>query len=322
MADVTDVGNVCQNPGRANASYRFLVPDEQSDGSCLLLNQACRIAGLDPESARLLRMGSNAVYRLSTSVIVRISRSGVDVDGARRTVAVARWLESVGYPSVRAVDVDVDQPIVIDDRAVTFWQAVSDDGDEYASVGEVARVLVELHRLVAPEDLNLPSLEPFDKAAHRIEANDWLSSTDRDFLTKTLTQVRESYARLDFVLPQGVIHGDANVGNVLHDFNGNPVAIDLDGFAVGPREWDLALTAIYYDSFGWHTREEYETFVRVYGFDIMKWSGYPVMRAVREFLMVPWVAQKAGESPRLAAEARKRISALRTGASRKDWEPW
>jgi hypothetical protein len=41
--------------------------------------------------------------------------------------------------------------------------------------------------------------------------------------------------------------------------------IDLDGFAVGPREWDLALTAIYYDSFGWHTREEYEDFVRVYG---------------------------------------------------------
>ena len=90
------------------------------------------------------------------------------------------------------------------------------------------------------------------------------------------------------------------------------MVIDLDGFAIGPREWDLALTAIYYDSFGWHTREEYETFVRVYGFDIMKWPGYPVMRAVREFLMVTWVIQKADESPRVAAEARKRITALRT----------
>jgi thiamine kinase-like enzyme len=278
------------------------------------------MAGLDSESARLLRIGSNAVYRLSAPVIVRISRPGVDVNGAHRTVAVARWLESVGYPSVRAVD--VDQPIVIDDRAVTFWQAVSDDGDEYASVGEVAQVLVELHRLVAPKDLNLPSLEPFDKAAQRIEANDWLSSRDRDFLTETLGKVRQSYGELDFVLPQGVIHGDANVGNVLHDSDGNPVVIDLDGFAIGPREWDLALTAIYYDSFGWHTREEYETFVRVYDFDIMKWPGYPVMRAVREFLMVPWIIQQAGESPRLAAEARKRIRALRTGTSRKDWKPY
>jgi aminoglycoside phosphotransferase len=300
----------------------FFVPDEQSDGSYAVLNLACRIAGLDPESARLLRMGSNAVYRLSAPVIARISRSGVDVDDARRTVAVAIWLESVGYPSVRAVEVDVDQPIVIDGHAVTFWQAVSDDGDEFASVGEVAQVLMELHKLIAPDDLGLPSLEPFDKAAKRIEANDWLSSADRDFLTETLTRMQESYGALDFVLPRGVIHGDANVGNVLHDWGGNPVVIDLDGFSIGPREWDLALTAIYYDSFGWHTREEYETFVRVYGFDIMKWPGYPVMRAVREFLMVPWVIQKAGESPRVAAEARKRISALRTGASRKDWEPY
>jgi aminoglycoside phosphotransferase (APT) family kinase protein len=286
----------------------------------VVLNQACRLAGLDPESARLLRMGSNAVYRLSAPVITRISRPGADVDDARRTVAVARWLESVGYPSVRAID--VDQPVVIDGHAVTFWQAVSDGGEEYASVGEVAQVLVDLHRLVAPDNLSLPPLEPFDKAAKRIETNDWLSSADRGFLTETLAQMRESYGKLHFVLPQGVIHGDANVGNVLHDWNGNPVVIDLDSFAIGPREWDLALTAIYYDSFGWHTLEEYETFVRAYGFDIMKWPGYPVMRAVREFLMVPWVIQKAAESPRVAAEARKRISALRTGASRKDWKPY
>jgi hypothetical protein len=62
--------------------------------------------------------------------------------------------------------------------------------------------------------------------------------------------------------------------------------------------------------------------VDVYGFDIMQWPGYPVMRAVREFLMVAWVIQKANESERVAAEASKRIGALRTGASRKDWKPY
>ena len=49
----------------------------------------------------------------------------------------------------------------------------------------------------------------------------------------------------------------------------------LDGFAIGHREWDLALTAVYYDSFGWHTREEYETFARLYGFNIMHLAGLP-----------------------------------------------
>lgn len=142
------------------------------------------------------------------------------------------------------------------------------------------------------------------------------------FLAGQLTELQAEYVSLEFVLPQGVIHGDASIGNVLHGRNGEPVVIDLDGFAIGPREWDLALTAIYYDSFGWHTHEEYETFARVYGFDIMQWPGYPVMRAVREFLMVTWVIQQAGDNQKAVAEANKRITALRTGGSRKDWDAY
>jgi thiamine kinase-like enzyme len=285
-----------------------------------LLERACHIGGLEAEGAHLLRVGSNTVYKLTGPVVVRISRPGADVEHARRTVAVARWLESANYPSIRVLD--VDQPIVLDGHAITFWESVSDGGDQYATVGEVAEVLVKLHRLVASDDLHLPTLERFEDAAKRIQTNNWLTPDDRDFLTTMLASMRDRYSELEFVLPRGVVHGDANVGNVLHDYHGNPVVIDLDGFAIGPREWDLALTAVYYDSFGWHAREEYETFVRIYGFDIMQWPGYPTMRAVREFLMVTWVIQKAAESPRAATEARKRIAALRTGASRKDWQPF
>jgi aminoglycoside phosphotransferase (APT) family kinase protein len=267
-----------------------------------------------------MRMGSNAVYHLTAPVVARVSRDDADVDLARRTVAVARWLEAVCYPAVRAID--VDQPTLVEGHAVTFWQSVSDDGQQYATVKGVADVLVRLHRLVVPTDLHLPELAPFENAAKRVSGNRWLSSGDRDFLSEHLARMQSAYAKLEFVLQPGVIHGDASIGNVLRDSQGNPVVIDLDGFAIGPRELDLALTAIYYDSFGWHTDQEYETFVSVYGFDIMKWPGYPVMRAVREFLMVTWVVQKAGESERVAAEARKRIAALRTGATRKDWEPY
>jgi aminoglycoside phosphotransferase (APT) family kinase protein len=284
-----------------------------------VLERACAAAGLDAGGARLLRVGSNAVYRLKAPVIVRVSRPGAAIDQVRRTVAVARWLESADYPAVRAVG--IDEPVMIDRQAVTFWEAVSDDGDQYASVTEFADLLVGLHELTAPEDLQLPVLAPFASASARIEANTWISPQDRAFLTIMLAQMQGAYAELDFTLPPGVIHGDANVGNVLRDRHGHPVVIDLDRFAIGPREWDVVLTAIYYDSFGWHTHEEYQDFVRVYGYDIMTWPGYPVMRAVREFLMVTWIIHKAPESEQAAAEAAKRITALRTGASRKDWQP-
>jgi aminoglycoside phosphotransferase (APT) family kinase protein len=204
---------------------------------------------------------------------------------------------------------------------VTFWQSVSDDGDQFASTPEIAAVIARLHHLTAPEALHLPPLDPFANAAERIEVNTWLTPDDRAFFTATLERLQGAYAGLEFVLPQGVIHGDASVGNVLRDTQGVPVVIDLDGFAIGPREWDLVLTAMYYDSFGWHTREEYEDFARVYGYDIRQWPGYPVLREVREFLMVTWVMQKAPEDAWAAAETTKRITALRTGASRKDWQP-
>jgi aminoglycoside phosphotransferase (APT) family kinase protein len=285
-----------------------------------LLNEACAAAGLDSDGASLMRLGSNAVIHLKTPIVARVSRKGADAEEAFRTVAIARWLESVDYPAVRLVD--IGQPVVLDGHAVTFWKSVSKDGEQYATVREVAEVFARLHQLEAPAGLNLPALDPFENAAYRISANDWLSSDDREFLTQQLARLQGEYARLEFALPAGIIHGDANIGNVLHDTDGHPVVIDLDGVAVGPREWDLIQTAIFYDSFGWHTREEYETFVRVYGFDIMKWSGYQVMRALREFLMVTWIIQQANGDERVAAEASKRISALRTGASRKDWSPY
>lgn len=47
--------------------------------------------------------------------------------------------------------------------------------------------------------------------------------------------MQDRYASFEFVLPQGVIHGDANIGNELHDKEGNLAVIDLDGFAGYPE---------------------------------------------------------------------------------------
>lgn len=284
-----------------------------------VLTAACASVGLDPSDARLVRLGSNAVFRLTDPIVARIARSDTESAHARRTVAVARWLESEDYPAVRALP--FDQPLTVNRYAVTFWQAVSPIGDEWTSVPEIAELLVRLHKLVAPNGLDLPEVAPFATAEGRIASSAWLTAGSRNILTDKLAELRERYARLEWVLTSGVIHGDASIGNALRDWNGRPVMIDLDNFAIGHREWDLILTAVYYDSFGWHTAEEYEGFTRAYGYDIMKWDGYPTLRELSEFMMITWVITKASENPRVADEASKRIETLRTGASRKDWAP-
>ena len=277
--------------------------------------QAADEVALELGSLRLLRLGSNAVF-VGSDVLVRVApaaSSRVTVEGS---VGVARWLAAADVPAVRLVD--VKQPVVARGLLVTFWQYLGAD-DRFGSTVDLARLLRRLHGLDAPAELGLPALDPFHRADARL-AGAVLPAADRDFLRLRLQELRQAYGELQFELVPGVIHGDASVGNVLLDEASEPRLIDLDGFAVGAREWDLILTAIYYERYGWHTAIEYQAFCETYGVDVMAWDGYEVLADVRELLMVTWLAWKAGE-PKLAGEVAKRVAAARTGVSRRDWQP-
>ena len=292
-----------------------------ADSTKQALADACSAAGLDPGGADLLRLGENAIYRLrSAPVVARIARTVEYLPDIETEVAVARWLESVNFPSVRLAGPD-DQPLVADERVVTFWELVSERA-EYGTVAELASLLRQLHGLEPPASLVLPELRPFRRVEPRIGQAE-LDGEDRGFLRDRLEELRGKYAGLEFALPPGPVHGDANIGNIIRrQDDGTAVLIDLDGFADGPREWDLVLTAMYFERFGWHTAEEYDAFVDGYGFDVMSWPGYPVLRDIRELIMVTWLAQNTRESPKIAAEVGKRIADLRSGDGRRDWAPY
>jgi len=118
------------------------------------------------------------------------------------------------------------------------------------------------------------------------------------------------------------VHGDASVGNALVDERGRAVLIDLDSVSVGPREWDLVLTALYFERLGWHTRAEYEEFVFAYGFDVMNWYGYRTLADLREVTMTIWLASTMGQDAQREAEVRRRVTDLRTGGDRHGWQPF
>ncbi|MFI1092886.1 phosphotransferase family protein [Streptomyces sp. NPDC020917] len=286
-----------------------------------VLRQACAQAGLDPVGARLLRLGSNAVYDLAERrVIVRIAANPGVLSEMERAVRVARWLGEESFPANRVVP-EVPQPLVVSGRVVTFWESVQ-DAEEFGTLPELADLLKRLHWLEEPESLGLPYFDPFAKMRSSLARLSAASEEDAAFLSARADELEKDYDRLDFVLPFGLIHGDANIGNILRDRTGRAVLIDLDGFALAPREWDLILTAIYYDRYGWHSRAQYESFVHHYGFDLMNWPGYPVLADVRELMMTLWMGGKAATEPQAATEFARRVEAIRTGGSRRDWQPF
>ena len=87
-----------------------------------IVAEAARVIGIDGSNGILLRDGSNAMFRLPEGVIARVAQPG------RRTVAeretrVARWLADHGVSVTRPL-AEVQQPTVVDDRAVTWWHAL------------------------------------------------------------------------------------------------------------------------------------------------------------------------------------------------------
>ncbi|MFE3016692.1 phosphotransferase [Streptomyces sp. NPDC059256] len=286
-----------------------------------VLVQACRAAGLDSTGAELLRLGSNAVYRLQTSpVIVRIARDRDALSNMSRVVRVARWLEAESFPATRVIP-GLEQPFTVQGRVVTFW--VSDqDHDEYADLTELGDLLRRFHWLEEPDSLGLPYYDPFGDVWDSLRSIHGVSDDDLSFLDERANKIQKEYDRLDWVLDFGMIHGDANVGNAIRNRSGKPLLIDLDGVSLAQREWDLVLTALYYERFGWHTKAEYDSFVYHSGFDLLNWPGYPVLADLRELKMTLWVGHQVTTDPKFATEFVRRVHALRTGGSRKDWQPF
>ncbi|MFH8365582.1 phosphotransferase family protein [Streptomyces sp. NPDC018031] len=302
--------------GAPNGATEFT--EESARG---VLGESCLAAGLNPAGAELLRLGSNAVYRLASApVIIRIARDPDSLKEMQRAVRVARWLETESFPATRVLP-DVRQPVLAGGRVVTFWESAQ-EREEYATLNELAKLLRRLHWLEEPESLGLPYFDPFARLGASLRRLDGVAEEDRAFLEDRATKLHKEYDRLDFVLPFGMIHGDANIGNVIRHRTGEAIFIDLDGFALAPREWDLILTAIYYDRYGWHTRSEYESFVYHYGFDLMNWPGYPVLADLRELMMVVWLGQQVTTSTKSAEEFARRLNALKTDGSRRDWRPF
>ncbi len=303
---------------------RGMVSGGSGDGgmACAVLREACALVGLDASGARLLRLGSNAVYSLAgRPVIVRIAADRGALPGMERAVRVARWLGEEQFPVNRVLP-GVSQPAVVGGRVVTFWESVQDD-EEYATVTELADLLKRLHWLEEPESLGLSYFDPMAKVRASLSGlGGGVRPEDAAFVTERADRLEKAYGRLDFVLPFGFIHGDASIGNILRDRAGHAVLIDLDGVALAPREWDLIQTALFYDRFGWHSREQYESFVHHYGFDIMNWPGYPVLADLRELMMTLWMGSKAAAEPKAAAEFARRVETIRTGGDRRDWQPF
>jgi hypothetical protein len=127
------------------------------DDTVAVLHKAAAAVGLDSYGAEVIRFAENAIYLLPGRVVARIGRPG-QATAAAKEVNVARWLEDSGVAAVRILR-DVDQPVLVDDRAVTFWHELPPH--EKGTLAHLAAVLRQLHSLPLPTGFDVTTWSGF-----------------------------------------------------------------------------------------------------------------------------------------------------------------
>nr|WP_308299294.1 aminoglycoside phosphotransferase family protein [Streptomyces sp. CL12-4] len=272
-----------------------------------VLEQACEVVGVDSSDACLLRGHTNAVILLQREqVVAKIARRGSRTDDVARTVRFVRWLMDIGFPTVSLHP--VDQPVVIDQHAITFWQYLPQPAQP-VTAAQLAKPLYALHTLPTPP-VSLPVHDNMAAIRRSLAAITCLSAEALSFLSEYVAQLESALIAVEFELPEGVIQGDPQHRNALHMYNGEAVLCDWDTVALGQPEWDLITVEVHCRRFG-HGEQHYAAFADAYGWDVTQWPGYDTLAAIRELRMITTNARKVHHAPSSLQEVQRRVDGLR-----------
>ncbi|WP_238782720.1 aminoglycoside phosphotransferase family protein [Streptomyces monomycini] len=267
--------------------------------------------------ARLLSLGENAVFATDgDGPVVRVGRSAELLERAERELRVAVWLADQGVPAVRAAE---PAARLVNGHPVTFWERLPDPVRP-AEPADLAALLRLVHALPEPP-FTLPRRELLGGVERWLRlAGDAVSARDAEYLRGRRDAFAAAATALEPHLPRGPVHGDALTRNV-HVGPDGPVLVDLETFSSDLREHDLVVMALSRDRYGLPAAA-YDTFVRIYGWDVRDWEGCAVLRGSRETASCAWVSQHAPGNPAALKEFRRRIASLREGDTTVRWYPF
>lgn len=274
------------------------------------LKGICKEAGLVADEAELIKYTNNAVFRLPRQrVVVRFGAGDLAGQRADHVAGIATWLHAHDAPAVKLAS-GLIQPVLFENYSATIWELLEGGTPEWTGA-ELAAPLLGWHSLKPPEDLKL--WDPFSSARTRLAMADGLTVDDHAWLTRQWRDVEREYRSMYANLQVGLLHGDAYIGNLLREPGGRFVFCDFDGTSVGPLAYDLVVAAVSALRFG--ATQDHEALATTYGLDVTTLPSWPVLRRIRELVLVTSVITDLRNRPEIARVHAHRLATLRSGAN-------
>lgn len=269
----------------------------------------CEMAGLRGATPELLRFGNNAAFGVGAAYVVRVMRPTISEADVLREIELVREFARLEVPAIRLAELAAQQPLKAHSCLGTVWERLDEPGHDnlYGPFGQLLRTF---HQRSVKLRLPLEPWQPLASSDRRLAAlGSHYSPDDIRMLTQWSRRIAIELDQIEPVLPGGVIHGQAEVGNVLVRA-GHPVFIDFERVAIGVREWDLIDTAVTVARFGLH-EQRYRDFADAYGFDVRAWDGYETCRRLWELRATTWLMQSGHHSRNAAREVQVRLQTWR-----------
>jgi Ser/Thr protein kinase RdoA (MazF antagonist) len=284
-------------------------------GTAWTEEQACQsaqalLATVDMGDAglELLRFGNNAVFRAGQRYVIRVARPDTPIAHIRQEVEVATALADQGVPVARLATLPVSQPLTANDAYGTLWEYLPGAGE--ATYQQFGALLRAFHAQTDTLAVQLPDWQPLASARRRLDVlAGQYPPEDIALLEHWYERIQDALSQLEPALPEGIIHGQAEIGNVLLR-DGQPVFADLERVAHGWREWDLIDTAVTTLRFN-QPRDRYQAFAAAYEYDVMVWPGFLTLRRVWELRATTWLMQARDHRPEIADEVQGRLGTWR-----------
>ncbi|MEU7631890.1 phosphotransferase [Nocardia sp. NPDC049220] len=279
---------------------------------------ACQSLGLNTSGATSLRQHATGVYLLpAAEAVARVGRAET-ADQTATSLAVVQWLAEQGFPVPEPLTCE---PVpVARGSVVTVWRYYPQNAPGQVTVSDLGALLRQLHQL-DNSPVPLPAYQPLAELRSLLgsEAAAGLLTADREWLTRRAGEVVEAYHQLDSALGVGLVHGDAYPGNLMIGAGGVVMLGDWDEIARAPRELDLVNT--YQGRRFGRTPAQLDAFSCAYGWDVRNWSGFSVLREMRDLHTLASFIRRAatGHHSAAAAEFSHRIATLRTGDTTARW---
>lgn len=286
-----------------------------------IVDQVAAVVGLDAAGAHRLKFTNNAVVALPASrAVLRIPGSPVARARIPAVLVAAAWFSDHHLPSVRLWP-DLPQPVHAGPDLVTVWRQVT-PGGLAPTPGDLAAVLRAIHAL-NPPPAGLPAWSVTDSIRRRLATAPGLDPDIHAYLTGQLVDLEsrvKALADLPPLIPPGVVHGDAHLGNLIPSPTG-PVLCDFDSAALGPREWDLTPVAVGALRFGYRL-DIHSGLAQAYGADVTAWPGFPTLRRLRELQLVTSVLPVLDVNPALRPQWQHRLNTFRDNDYHTPWTPY